>query len=531
MSTGQSLESSTRSEVFRRHLTGAGEAAPAPAADVVLLLEGTYPYVTGGVSSWVHGIISGMPDLSFGLIFLSANYEERELKYTLPSNVSFLSEVGIYDYIPYRFLPEEGNDSTGREEALAAAKRFCLDLQEGHAASFDKVYEYLSRRVLSIGDLAYSPMGWKLLRDVYEASAGEAPFANFFWNWRFTYLSLWNLLYAHIPPARLYHAVSTGWAGYLGAVAKKRYGIPLILTEHGIYLNERRIELSQSGVMGVKEEGLSVNPEMSYLTKMWVNFFNATTKLCYERCDAIYTLHAGNRRMQIDMGAPEDMVEVIPNGVDVEALCQKASIERVSASTWDEKSPLHIGFVGRVVSIKDVKTLIRACRLVIDKLPNVEVLLMGPTDEEKEYFSECRNLVELLGLGDKVKFLGRVDVREYFPNIDVQVLTSISEGQPLVILEGYCSGVPVVATKVGACLEMVEGLEPEDRALGPSGIVTRVGNPEETAVAILKILRNPALRKEMAEAARERVCRFYDDRKMISRYRDIYETYIHEPCQ
>jgi glycosyltransferase involved in cell wall biosynthesis len=98
-----------------------------------------------------------------------------------------------------------------------------------------------------------------------------------------------------------------------------------------------------------------------------------------------------------------------------------------------------------------------------------------------------------------------------------------------VILEGYCYGVPVVVTAVGACQEMIEGTSREDRALGPSGLATSIGSPEETADAILKILRDPYLREQMARAARERVRRFYDYHRMIACYRDIYETYQKEP--
>jgi glycosyltransferase involved in cell wall biosynthesis len=168
--------------------------------------------------------------------------------------------------------------------------------------------------------------------------------------------------------------------------------------------------------------------------------------------------------------------------------------------------------------------------MIVDELHKVEVMIMGPIDEDEQYFNECQHLVELLHLGDILTFLGSVNVHEYFPTLDVQVLTSTSEGQPLVILEGYCYGVPAVVTTVGACQEMVEGSSPEDRALGPSGMFTRIGHPEETANAILKILRAPHLREQMAKAGKERVRRFYDYRQMVTRYRSVYEAYQKEPC-
>jgi hypothetical protein len=74
--------------------------SPKPLSDVCLLLEGSYPYVPGGVSSWVDQIVRGMPDLSFSLFYLG---NQKALKgtphYKLPENVTSLSEVYLYDLI------------------------------------------------------------------------------------------------------------------------------------------------------------------------------------------------------------------------------------------------------------------------------------------------------------------------------------------------------------------------------------------------------------------------------------------------
>jgi len=495
---------------------------PSDMVDVALVLEGTYPFVSGGVSSWVHGLISGMPDLTFGLLFLGAKYEPRKLRFELPQNVRYLSEWAVYDALPCRF-PTKSENSRERQAALDLVQQLCFDLQDGHMKSFDKVFDYMERRVLSPADVSFGPNAWKLLKAVYDARAPEISFLDFFWTWRFAYLPVLNAFFVDILPARVYHTICTGWAGVLAAIAQKKYKAPLLLTEHGIYLNERRIEISSSDwIYSEGDDDLTVRRELGYFKELWINLFQSTAQLCYDRCDAIYTLYGGNKEMQIGFGAREDLIQVIPNGVEIDKLTPSPEKE---AAKKDPNRPLRVGFVGRVVPIKDVKTLIRACRKVVEVVKNVEILLMGPTDEDKAYFQECQDLVKLLELGDKLKFLGKVNVRDYFPTLDVQVLTSISEGQPLVILEGYCAGVPVVATNVGACKEMIEGLEPEDKELGTSGIITKIGNPEETAAAIIKILSDAGLRERMGVAARQRVRRFYDYRQMIARYRQIYETY------
>jgi glycosyltransferase involved in cell wall biosynthesis len=125
-------------------------------------------------------------------------------------------------------------------------------------------------------------------------------------------------------------------------------------------------------------------------------------------------------------------------------------------------------------------------------------------------------------LEQKVIFTGRQDVKLWYPKLDVMVLTSISEGQPLVILEAYCFGVPCVSTDVGSCSEILFGQEGEDRALGSAGIITRVGAPNETADAIIKIAQDKPLAESMRTAGRRRVRQYYDYNDMIRRYHDIY---------
>jgi glycosyltransferase involved in cell wall biosynthesis len=105
------------------------------------------------------------------------------------------------------------------------------------------------------------------------------------------------------------------------------------------------------------------------------------------------------------------------------------------------------------------------------------------------------------------------------------VLTSISEAQPFVLLEAMRIGIPVVASSVGACAELIFGSGTDDEAIGEAGHVTNVRSPRETADAILAILRNPEKAKAMGEAGRERVGRYYVRRQMLDAYREVYRQF------
>ena len=123
-----------------------------------------------------------------------------------------------------------------------------------------------------------------------------------------------------------------------------------------------------------------------------------------------------------------------------------------------------------------------------------------------------------------IRFEGTLPVERVYPEIDVLVLTSFSEGQPLVILEAGAAGIPVVASDVGACRELLEGRSDEDRAIGPSGIVTRLAAPEETAAAIAGLARDPEKRRLMGAAGRRRVSTFYRKSATVSTYLSLYTS-------
>ena len=140
-----------------------------------------------------------------------------------------------------------------------------------------------------------------------------------------------------------------------------------------------------------------------------------------------------------------------------------------------------VGTLGRVVPIKDVATFIRAMRSVCDQMHEAEGWIVGPSTEDEDYRRECEELVRNLGLEGRVRLLGLRSPESILPQLGVLVLTSISEALPLVILEAFASGLPVVATDVGACRELVEGRTPEDRTgAGPDHHAHRLSGRDGT---------------------------------------------------
>ena len=266
---------------------------------------------------------------------------------------------------------------------------------------------------------------------------------------------------------------------------------------------------------------INYNEGLGKLKQMWINLFMFMGQVAYQTADRLLTLYEGNANTQIEFGADGDKIEIIPNGIEPEKF---DDIYHAHMQHWEsppEKTA--IGFIGRVVPIKDVKTLLRAARMVCDKLPNAEFLIAGPYAEDPVYFDECQKIAKMLHIEDKVHFMGRQQIMDVLPRMDVIVLTSISEGLPLVILEGYACGKPVVSTDVGACRELIFGRAAADKKLGRSGRITKIMSPAETANALISILENPETLRKMSIAGRERTEQFYSMKQMLDAYRGLYK--------
>ncbi len=494
-----------------------------PTVDVCMLVEGTYPYVSGGVSSWIHSLITNLSDMTFSIVFIGALPDPaRTAHYQLPPNVVAIHDVYLQD--------TEAVDQHPRGESNPDAWNALREFHEALAIEdltnitgmFERVSDLLTNSLVT-SDLLMSKESWEMLVEQYSARSPNSPFLDYFWTFRATHLPIFRLLEAKVPPARLYHAPSAGFSGLLGAMTKNRTGAPFLLTEHGVYMHEREIEIAQSEwIPDHQQRSYRLDQRPGLLKEWWTGMFRFMTRVAYDRADEIISVTTGNQRFQIHEGARLHKMTVIPNGVDI------SRYSGIRTSLARQSPGFSVGFVGRVVPIKDVKTFIRAIGAASATIPDITVSIVGPTDEDPQYFAECQQLVTMLGLTQVIQFTGRADVREYYKMLDVLVLTSISEAAPLVILEANCAGVPVIATNVGACKELIEGETAEDQAIGPSGLLTTVSSAQETADALIQLSRDEVLRQEMAQAGQTRARRFYDVENLYATYRGLYQRYLEQ---
>ena len=323
--------------------------------------------------------------------------------------------------------------------------------------SFESLVRFLNQLTLIekeklLKEALYSEEIFNYINELYSNSDFKnSSYLDFFWSIRSIYLSFLNVLSADIPKAKVYHTVSTGYAGLYASMCKVIYPKSrLMLTEHGIYTRERKMDITIADWADRDYHAYNPKKSISLYKNIWAQAFEQVSSITYHYCDEIISLNQKNNEVQINEGATKEKVFYVRNGVNINQFFFK------QRKAIDKKSPI-IGFLGRVVKVKDVKTFIKAANYVIAQYSNALFLIAGPTQEDEDYYESCQNLVKAYGLENNVIFEGEVQSSEFLQKIDLMVLTSLSEGQPLVIAEANASGVPCVATDVGGCKEMIDG--------------------------------------------------------------------------
>jgi glycosyltransferase involved in cell wall biosynthesis len=479
-------------------------------ADVCLIVEGGYPYLLGGVASWTDALMRASPGLTFHIIAITIGSQPRVRKFVSPDNLLGVTDV-ILDVCP------AGRAPTGRDtQRIGHAVRLIQSILTGDdGTSFAGLIDLVRETGFGQAAMLDSKAAWTAMESVYQQLLPDGPLIDFFWAWRFLARSVLAVINTQVPDAHVFHAVSTGYAGIVGAFARHVTGRPLIVTEHGIYTNERRIEVSiAEWIFDSGASGFTVGEKPTQLRDIWLDAFISFSRISYGLSDVITTQYLANQDYQRSDGAPQSKLHIIPNGIDTE---QYAGVKRST-----EPRPPTVIMIGRIVPIKDTRTFIMAVSLLKDLVPNVLAILIGPEEEDPGYAEGCRELVAQLGLQSTVQFLGRVpDVMEYLGRADVIALTSISEAQPIALLEAAATGLPAVTTDVGSCRDILEGFA-GDPVVGRGGIVVGACNPKDTAQALATILLDDEMRAEMGRVMRQRIRSFYNKDRIRRLYEAMY---------
>jgi polysaccharide biosynthesis protein PelF len=473
---------------------------------VALVSEGTYPYAMGGVSVWCDQLIRGLPDYSWEFVALTVDTTEQSV-WSAPGNLDQVTNIPLWGRRPntrgLRSRPGAAFQSaygmfleclvkpldSGVDREGVVRSRFLLALSGLHdyAQRGDLPSALISNQALT----AMMDVWHDIRADEANRGSGRLTLAH---------ATEAALLIEHMlrplsaPPIRadVIHSSMNGLSMLVAMSAKWRYGTPVLLSEHGIYLRERYISyLSENTPHAVKVLILS--------------FFRSLAGAGYLISDALAPHSVYNRRWQLRNGADPARMWTMYNGVSPDEF----------PTATDEPTEPTIVFMGRIDPLKDLHTLIKAFAKVRERVPNARLRMYGGTPEiNRAYHDSCVKLVEELELVDTATFEGRVDtpVDAYHAG-SIVALTSISEGFPYTVVEAMACGRPVVCTNVGGVSE----------AVGDAGIVVPPRDVASIADACVRLLTDDDLRHRLAGLAHDRVMAQFTLQQSLKAYQDLYE--------
>lgn len=283
-----------------------------------------------------------------------------------------------------------------------------------------------------------------------------------------------DVVHAHQYAPFVYSSLGRGWRSRRG----------LLFTEHGRH-----------------------QPDFPRPKRIWAN------KFLLRRLDIVVGVGEAVRQALIhNEGLPPDRVRVIYNGIDLTrfdpAAPQRSVVRQELNLAEDDFAVFH---VARLDYLKDHATAMRMLGQLGGETANVKLMIVGDGPE----LGGIERLRDELRLGDRVAFLGlRTDVPRLLQAADALVLTSVSEGIPLTLIEGMAAGLPVVATDVGGVKEVVE-----DEV---TGLLAPAKDAARLAEQLRRVIQNRPWGRQLGQAGRQRAERLFSEPRMHRDYQDAY---------
>ena len=299
-----------------------------------------------------------------------------------------------------------------------------------------------------------------------------------------------DVLHAHSPCLNAIAALRAG----------KKFGIPVVY-EVRAFWEDAAVDHGTSRELGLRYR----------LTR-------ALETYALKNVDAVTTICEGLRKDIVARGIPADKVTVIPNAVDIGAFAVGGLADLALKHKLGLQDKRIIGFIGSFYAYEGLDVLLRAVPMLIERLPELRVLLVGggPQDEQ------LKQLARELKIEDKVVFTGRVphsEVQRYYDLLDVLVYPRLSMRltdlvTPLKPLEAMAQGRVLAASDVGGHLELIED--------GKTGILFKADDPRSLADKVGQLLERQQQWPALRAAGREYVETERNWPVSVARYKKIY---------
>ncbi|PCG82171.1 transferase [Streptomyces sp. WZ.A104] len=530
-----------------------------------LLTEGGYPYANGESRLWCDRLVRGLPQHEFDLFALSRSaHQEAQGWVRLPHQVSRVRTAPLW-------TPEDGTlrgsgergllarlvtggeQSYGRRDrarftdhltALAAA--ICTPDDTGGAPGTGPGAELFTEGLYGLAELARERGGLHLAlrsettvrileaasrargtgRTVQSATVPDHLVFAAELERALRPLSLDWYDQESLGAVDLCHATSGGAAALPGLLAKRFFGVPLLVTEHGVQLRAHYLAASDA-------------PFGAPVRALLAGFHGRLATEVYRQAALVTPGNTHVRRWQQRCGADPARQRTVYPGMAAERFGPVGEdAERFGAA--GAGGPASLVWVGRIEPAKDLIALLHAFAEVRRAEPGARLRIFGapaPGLEGGAYLAHCRALAAQLfpdeATGAHTEGVCPVtfeeiggpevpDLAEAYRAGGVIVLSSVVEGFPVSLVEAMFCGRATVSTDVGAVVEVIGG----------TGLVVPPRNPKALADACVALLRDPERRARLGAAARARALELFTVEQNLAAFRGIYlELMSHTPVR
>jgi glycosyltransferase involved in cell wall biosynthesis len=479
---------------------------------ILLATEGTYPYHRGGVSTWCHALTHALREADFTVLAITM-HPYLEPQYELADNVTRLITVPLWgtedpaEYGDHASFPDYLNrrwSTTRRDIEREFLPPFEVFLQQMVTPSIDArtVGMALLRMHQHLRDFDYfrtvtDPVVWEafsaaMQRAWHDSYPDEPPpcLADLVEASMLLHRLMLPLA-VDVPHVDLTHSTAAAFCGLPCIIAKLRWNVPYLLTEHGVYLREQYLNLGR-------------NVRSLFVRWFLFRLVNTIGDVNYAFADQISPVCQYNTRWELWRQADPEKIRVIYNGVNPEKF--------TPAGCTANARPTIVN-VGLIFPLKGQLDLIDAVAILRRSVPDVQLRLYGsPSDEE--YYRECLRRIDDRALHEHVVFAGTTNEPwSVLQQADVVAMASVSEAFPYALVEAMLTQAAIVATDVGGVRE----------ALGDAGMLVYPRDPAALADAIGTLLKSPETRARLGIRARERALQWFTEERFVHAYRISYQ--------
>ncbi|MFJ9620654.1 DUF3492 domain-containing protein [Streptomyces sp. NPDC101181] len=524
-----------------------------------LLTDGDYPYATGESRLWCDRLVRGLPQHEFDLFALSRSAHQEDQGWVrLPHQVSRVRTAPLW-------TPEDGTlrgsgergllarlvtggeQSYGRRDRrrftdrlTALATAICTPDDPGTPPGTGPGARLFTHGLYGLAELARERGGLHLAlrsettvrilesasrargaaRTVQSATVPDLLVFAAELERALRPLSLDWYDQESLGAVDLCHATSGGAAALPGLLAKRFFGVPLLVTEHGVQLRAHYLAASDA-------------PIGAPVRALLAGFRGRLATEVYRQAALLTPGNTHVRRWQQRCGADPAKQRTVYPGMSAERFGPVGEgAERLGADGGDETTggPGTLVWVGRIEPAKDLIALLHAFAEIRRAQPGARLRVFGdpaPDAEGAAYLAHCRALAAQLfpdeATGAHAEGVSPVtfeeiggpevpDLADAYAAGGVIVLSSVVEGFPVSLVEAMFCGRATVSTDVGAVVEVIGG----------TGLVVPPRNPKALADACVALLRDPERRARLGAAARARALELFTVEQNLAAFRGIY---------